>query len=187
MNFDSIEGLMDNEIAELYDNINAEGPMIGATYQVYECLCTTYVTAGDESYCASPVTTSGLCGLSCDTTQVYTDAACRAKCTELCGPGGSFQLVHTGASSRVTGAVAGAFAHNNCNPYSNTSHWHTHNTFQSCTYYFAAGHIHHWGTAYLLNYMYIKAYAHYNACYFHQTANAYNWFTSQRCKILKTR
>ena len=132
MNFDSIEGLTEFDIEQLYENANIEGPMLGAT-QVHECLCST-VIGSSSSHCVATDFSSGLCSLDCDETQVYSDSACRAKCQELCGWGGAHHLVHTGLMARFdcympcTNHGSGGYG---CKD-RGYHYWHSYGVFVSC-------------------------------------------------------
>ena len=97
MNFDSIEGLSDEAINELYFD---EEKLV----EWYGTFCKT-VYADENSNCVSFFTRyahSGHCALDCANSITFTADAMKAKCAELCGGGAEIALeanVHKNAHS----------------------------------------------------------------------------------------
>ena len=88
MNFDSIEGLSDEDINTLY----SDEEMLSNWYGTW---CKT-VHADASSRCISSVSAyakADHCGLSCVQTIEFSESAMNAKCNELCGAGSMTKLL----------------------------------------------------------------------------------------------
>ena len=107
MNFDSLEGLTDADINELYFD---EEKLV----EWYGTFCKT-VYADENSKCVSFFTRyahSGHCALDCANSITFTADAMKAKCAELCGGGTEIALeanAHKHAHSETTVSRIGRF------------------------------------------------------------------------------
>ena len=87
MNFDSLEGLSDEEISSLYMDEEKLADWYGT-------FCKTFY-ADSSSSCVSAVgayATSNHCSLECTGALTFTERAMNAKCNALCGGGGDSDL-----------------------------------------------------------------------------------------------
>ena len=130
MNFESIEGLSDEAINDLY----ADEEKLAEWYGTF---CKT-VYADENSNCVSFFTRyahSGHCALDCANSITFTADAMKQKCAELCGGGADIALeanAHKHAHSASYYGGAGGYHHHYCHGlgYYNNPCYHGH--YHSC-------------------------------------------------------
>ena len=139
MDFDSIEGLSDEAINELYNN---EEKLV----EWYGTFCKT-VYADANSNCVSFFTRyahNGHCALDCANSITFTADAMKAKCAELCGGGAEIALeanVHKNAHSASYAAYEGIYYchgigyQNNIQSGAHCYKGHYHSCFEAAWYY----------------------------------------------------
>ena len=155
MDFDSIEGLSDEAINELY---NDEEKLV----EWYGTFCKTFY-ADANSNCVSFFTRYahiGHCALDCASTITFSAEAMKMKCAELCGGGADIALeanVHKNAHSA---GYARGYRHGYChglgycthgNANSHCYQGHYHSCHEAAWYYEGAGEAaagRFWGRAY---------------------------------------